>query len=75
MLHCYGGGFPDPILGLPVQGNCGRVSTHGKHDFTEDQRVCPGGSGFADTDCGELAAHPEHPLSVPAAVSEGGPQV
>lgn len=74
MAHCHGGGFPDPLFGLPVQGDCGSAKLHDEHDFTEDERVCLGGPGFVETTCGVIEPHDEHPINTkPTLIDEETP--
>jgi hypothetical protein len=61
MPHCHGAG---EFGGIAFQGDCGSAEPHGGHDFTEEERVCPGSPfSFMEADCGHAGPHEEHPLN------------
>ncbi len=71
MQHCYGGGFPDPIFGQVVQGQCGSAELHDEHNFAASEKVCCGSAfSFLEADCGEVGPHEEHPLNTKPVMSD-----
>lgn len=71
MLHCHGGGFPDPLFGLPVEGQCGSTDEHDEHDVTDQERVCMGSPmSFVEAPCGRGGPHGSHPLNEVPVISD-----
>jgi hypothetical protein len=69
MRHCDGS---VEIFFGRIQGACGSVKDHNAHDFTDADKVCPGGGPWAVADCGWAVDHDEHPLTqAPDPVNEG----
>jgi len=66
MAQCHGGGFPDPIFGLTVQGQCGSAEVHDEHEFDEADKICAGSAlAFTEGERGNVGPHGEHPINTP----------